>query len=48
LTPYRAVGNRAPQGEQFRRAILAGLPDIEAMELVEQFFEVGAKLSFTA
>jgi hypothetical protein len=33
----------SPPGEQFRRAILAALPDIEAMELVERFFEVGAK-----
>jgi hypothetical protein len=28
-------------GEYFRRAILSALPDIEAMELVERFFEVG-------
>jgi hypothetical protein len=28
-------------GEYFRRAVLSALPDIEAMELVERFFEVG-------
>ncbi len=33
-----------PPRERFRRAILAGLPDIEAMEVVERFFELGAKV----
>ena len=31
-----------PPGERFRRSILSAMPDIEAMELVERFFEVGA------
>jgi len=31
----------SPPGESFRRAVLSALPDIEAMELVERFFEVG-------
>jgi hypothetical protein len=30
-----------PPGEYFRRRVLSALPDIEAMELVERFFEVG-------
>ncbi len=34
----------SPPGERFRRAILSAMPDIEAMELVERFFEVGAKV----
>jgi hypothetical protein len=34
----------SPPGERFRRAVLAAMPDIEAMELVEHFFEVGAKV----
>ncbi len=33
-----------PPGDRFRRGILAALPDIEAMELVERFFEIGAKV----
>ncbi len=32
----------SPPGDRFRRAILSAMPDIEAMELVERFFEVGA------
>jgi hypothetical protein len=28
-------------GERFRRSVLSAMPDIEAMELVERFFEVG-------
>jgi len=32
-----------PPGERFRRAVLSAMPDIEAMELVEHFFEVGAQ-----
>ena len=31
----------SPPGERFRRAVLSAMPDIEAMELVEHFFEVG-------
>ncbi len=31
-------------GERFRRTVLSAMPDIEAMELVEQFFGVGAKV----
>jgi hypothetical protein len=34
----------SPPGERFRRAILGAMPDIEAMELVERFFEIGAKV----
>jgi hypothetical protein len=34
----------SPPGERFRRAILSAMPDIEAMELVERFFEVGANV----
>ncbi len=34
----------SPPGEHFRRAILSAMPDIEAMELVERFFEVGTKV----
>jgi hypothetical protein len=34
----------SPPGERFRRAVLSAMPDIEAMELVEQFFAVGAKV----
>ena len=31
-----------PPGERFRRSVLSAMPDIEAMEVVEHFFEVGA------
>ena len=31
----------SPPGTRFRRLVLAAMPDIEAMELVERFFEVG-------
>ncbi len=34
----------SPPGERFRRAVLSAMPDIEAMELVEQFFAVGTKV----
>jgi len=37
------AGNRA-RGERFRRDVLAAMPDIEAMELVERFFAIGAKV----
>ena len=30
-----------PPGERFRRSVLSAMPDIEAMEVVERFFEVG-------
>ncbi len=33
-----------PPGERFRRTVLAAMPDIEAMEVVERFFEVGARV----
>ncbi len=33
-----------PPGERFRRLVLAALPDIEAMELVERFFALGAEV----
>jgi hypothetical protein len=38
----------SPPGERFRRTVLSAMPDIEAMELVEQFFAVGAKVVGTA
>jgi hypothetical protein len=38
----------SPPGERFRRAVLSAMPDIEAMELVEQFLAVGAKVVGTA
>ena len=31
----------SPPGTRFRQTVLAAMPDIEAMELVERFFEVG-------
>ena len=31
-------------GSRFRRDVLAAMPDIEAMELVERFFEIGTKV----
>jgi len=31
-------------GERFRRSILSAMPDIEAMELVERFFELGRRV----
>ncbi len=34
----------SPPGERFRRAVFGAMPDIEAMELVERFFEIGAKV----
>src|SRR2546427_9428838 len=34
----------SPPGERFRRDVLAAMPDIEAMELVEHFFAIGAKV----
>ena len=34
----------SPPGERFRRAVLSSMPDIEAMELVERFFEVGKRV----
>jgi len=34
----------SPPGERFRRAVLAAMPDIEAMEVVERFFELGARV----
>src|SRR5215470_9907461 len=34
----------SPPGERFRRTVLSAMPDIEAMELVEQFFALGAKV----
>ncbi len=33
-----------PPGERFRRSVLSAMPDIEAMEVVERFFEVGASV----
>lgn len=32
-----------PPGERFRRTVLAAMPDIEAIELVEHFFDVGRR-----
>ena len=37
----------SPPGDRFRRAVLSAMPDIEAMELVERFFEVGATMAGT-
>jgi hypothetical protein len=34
----------SPPGERFRRAVLSAMPDIEAMELVERFFELGKRV----
>jgi hypothetical protein len=34
----------SPPGERFRRTVLAAMPDIEAMELVERFFQVGTEV----
>jgi hypothetical protein len=34
----------SPPGERFRRTVLAAMPDIEAMELVDRFFEIGAEV----
>src|SRR5216683_3030861 len=34
----------APPGERFRHAVLAAMPDIEAMELVERFFHLGKRV----
>jgi len=31
-------------GERFRRSVLSAMPDIEAMELVERFFELGRRV----
>jgi hypothetical protein len=36
-----------PPGERFRRSVLSAMPDIEAMEVVERFFEVGASVVVT-
>ena len=33
-----------PPGERFRRSVLAAMPDIEAMAVVERFFELGARV----
>src|SRR5262249_57141808 len=37
----------SPPGEHFRRVVLAAMPDIEAMEVVERFFELGARVAGT-
>jgi len=34
----------SPPGEHFRRTVLAAMPDIEAMEVVEHFFNLGARV----
>jgi len=38
----------SPPGERFRRSVLSAMPDIEAMELVERFFELGERVVGTA
>ena len=38
----------SPPGERFRRTVMSAMPDIEAMELVDQFFAVGSKVVGTA
>jgi hypothetical protein len=37
----------SPPGEHFRRIVLAAMPDIEAMEVVERFFNLGARVAGT-
>jgi hypothetical protein len=37
----------SPPGEHFRRVVLSAMPDIEAMEVVERFFELGARIAGT-
>src|SRR5207245_2591642 len=37
----------SPPGERFRRSVLSAMPDIESMELVTRFFEVGAQVAST-
>src|SRR5207245_6808518 len=34
----------SPPGQRFRRSVLAAMPDIEAMEPVERFFDLGHRL----
>jgi hypothetical protein len=34
----------SPPGERFRRAVLSAMPDIDAMEVVERFFALGAQV----
>jgi hypothetical protein len=34
----------SPPGERFRRAVLSAMPDIDAMEVVERFFAIGAQV----
>jgi hypothetical protein len=34
----------SPPGERFRRTVLAAMPDIDAMEVVERFFALGARV----
>jgi len=34
----------SPPGEHFRRSILAAMPDIEAMEVVERYFDIGQRV----
>jgi hypothetical protein len=34
----------SPPGERFRRTVLAAMPGIEAIELVDRFFEIGAEV----
>jgi hypothetical protein len=35
---------QSPPGERFRRTILAAMPDIEALELVDRYFALGARV----
>jgi hypothetical protein len=37
----------SPPGTRFRQMVLAAMPDLEAMELVDRFFEVGAHVAGT-
>src|SRR5262245_46546840 len=34
----------SPPGEHFRRTVLAAMPDIDAIEVVERFFDLGARV----
>jgi hypothetical protein len=38
----------SPPGERFRRSILSAMPDLDAMEVVERFFTLGARVVGTA
>jgi len=47
LQAHRGATSPCPPGERFRRSVLSAMPDIEAMELVTRFFDVGARVAST-